>query len=515
MQVSEKLIKPSKIHETLLVAYFWKNPSLYKKYSSRQLGEATFTQDIWWQFYRLGKIMYDQGIRTFDETSVYSFLETQQDRSLIARYLEFGGYNIIEQAIEEVEGDSENIGYHIDEIQKYQILRQYQIDGLLNPDAIMKIKGKEINVLDNLIRMTLEQLKSFFKYKMTKPFTSANSGNIKVKKLIAERQETFEELNKGISLGLPFREAPRLTKITKGAKLGNLTYLVLSSGIGKTSFSMEKYILSLIENEEKAQLYANEEGILRFRNTMYATISANIISNPKNKNKSWYHPEVISRERLMAGKFTQKEWAILNKIDEYLETKDDDIIMFFEIEKYVFDEVIENIETYRPLGYKHILFDTFKPDLSKGEHARWEKFSNHAQALDNCIKEGANNCACIANVQLKIGKEYRYLDLGVIGKALEISEVAGTIMAGRLMFADEYPGGTHELNAYDYKINEFIGEVEKVPYELDPEKTYLILFVPKNRFGGTLEQIVFEVDYDTNSWKEVAYVKVPRSSNVR
>jgi hypothetical protein len=115
-------------------------------------------------------------------------------------------------------------------------------------------------------------------------------------------------------------------------------------------------------------------------------------------------------------------------------------------------------------------------------------------------------------VQLKIGKEYKFLDLSTIGKSMEIVEVASVVLIGRRMYDDEIDG-RNKLYVFDYKINNFTKKYEIQNIQLDKDKNYLILFIAKNRGGTTDVQIVYEIDYATNQWIELGFVKVPRTSN--
>ena len=93
---------------------------------------------------------------------------------------------------------------------------------------------------------------------------------------------------------------------------------------------------------------------------------------------------------------------------------------------------------------------------------------------------------------------------------MEINEVASVVMMGRLLFADEYEGEKHALKPYNYVKDEFNGKWYAKPYQLDPNKQYMVLFLAKNRFGSEEEQIIYEVNYGINSFKEIALVKVPK-----
>ncbi|MEM5599334.1 hypothetical protein AAHB53_28705 [Niallia circulans] len=63
------------------------------------------------------------------------------------------------------------------------------------------------------------------------------------------------------------------------------------------------------------------------------------------------------------------------------------------------------------------------------------------------------------------------------------------------------------MNLIIGKKDEITGEWIEVPYTLDPKKTYLVLFLSKNRFGSEEEQIIYEANYSINAFEEVAFVK--------
>lgn len=493
----DEFVNPSKVHESLLVGYMYSNPKLYQKYKGRKITSETFTDNIWWFFFGVGQMMYESGIRNFDDKTMYSFIvERPQESgkpSFMDTYNRYGGFTKIRELVDECKDDDENSDFHIEEVQKYEILRWYQKAGLL--DTANKV------VVNMLCKMRLQQIKMYMQNRYKEPLMHISSGDIKISNLLDGLEDTVEILSKGQSMGIDLRDAPRLNKAIKGWQLGCLSYLVLSSGIGKTSIMTEKYLLSVIENDEKTLLFANEEGKEKFQALLIATVSSRILKDP------------ITREKITEGHYSDEEKRKISNAVKWLGEHKPDIIKIIEMERYRIEDVLDNIELYRPLGYKHILIDTFKPDTNRESRARWEKFSEHAQDVFDCIKPSVNNCAALATVQMKIGKEYRYLDLSTLGKSLEIVEVAGVILAGRLMYSDEYKGGKYELKPYNWKKSQFTGKYEKDYFELDSEKQYLVLFIAKNRYGGTDQQIIYEINYDLNAWIERGYVQVPKTNN--
>lgn len=484
------------MHESLFIGYLWKTPSLYEKYRSHNIERSTFTNDRWFDFYYIGREMYANGIRTFDDVSTYTFVSSKpkevNKKSYMELYNEHGGYASISDLLDECEKNKQNDEYHFNEIQKYECLRMFQKENLINVN--------DENLINKLCKMSLKQVQAFFQHKIGKIFSNVNCGEVVEYNLGDDLDLAIDKMNVGEAMGLPLHDSPRLSKKIKGWRKGELIYLVLSSGVGKSSLAMEKFILSLYEHKEKGQMYTNEENVWKSRNLLLATVASKILNKP------------VNREKLSEGNFDDKTLEKLNAAKEWINQHPNDLIKFYDMKKYRVEDMLTRLDIMKPMNYNYALLDTFKPDTSAKEEARWEAFSNAAQDIFNNIKPEANNIGMLATVQLKIGKEFRYLDLSAIGKSLEIVEVASVVMMGRLLYGDEVEG-KNKIFAYNWEKDAINGKWHKKEHPLDPEKTYMILFLAKNRNGGIDEQILYEVNYGINSFKEVAWVQMERKSN--
>jgi len=496
LNYAKEFVEPSFLHESLLNGYLWNNPNLYQKYKTHKITKETFTENVWYFYFTLGFEMYNNGIRDFDDKTVYTYIVSQPKevgkKSYIDSYNLFGGYDTISELMDACKTDSQNDEYHFSEIQKYESFRKLQDEALIN------VNDKDL--INKLCKVTLKQAQLYIQVKAKEAFAQVNSGDVIEHDLVDNLKETIEELNLGESMGIPLHDAPRLNRKIKGWKNGSLYYLILSSGVGKSSIAMEKFILSLFENKEKAILAINEESVKKWRQLLLSTISTKILKKP------------INREKMYEGNFTPETFKKLEDASSWARENGQGLIKTLELKKFRMQDIHNRVELYRPKGYSKLIIDTFKPDRSQSDMARWEAFSNSAQELHDLIKEDNYNVGTLATVQLKLGKETRFLDLDSTGKSMEINEVAAVVMMGRLMFADEYEG-KYALKPYNYKKDEFTGEWYPKDYKLDPQKLYLVLFLAKNRFGSEEEQILFEVNYEINSFKEVALVKVPRYGN--
>lgn len=503
----KEFIEPSGLHEGLFVGSLWNNPKLYRKYKNDQLtqyndktNEGLFTKKDFYFLYKLGEQMYSSGVQSFNETTVYAFISSQPDIgsfNWLKTYNKYGGFNKVQQLIDDC-ADNGNESYHYSEIQKFSLLRYYENNGLLNPEKEIKTKKGYVKIKNMLCEMNLEKVKSYFNLVTKKGSISAGTNNIKVSNFSDGLDDSVKKFNKGESMGLPLYGSPRLSRLIKGWKDGNFIFLVLSSGVGKSSFSIAKFAIPILESStEKAFWGVNEENKERFHHTLLSTVSNSVVKSP------------ITRERLSEGNFSQDEWDSINKSKCWIESKPSDKIKFAEIERFYLDEYLETLEMYRSLGYNKGVLDTFKPDASKQEQARWEKFSAMSVDIFDCVKPSANNIGMLATLQLKIGMDVRYLDLDCIGKAKEVVEPADVIIMGRLLFADEYDGS--KLKVYDY-VDDGTGSFHAKEIILDESKEYAIFFIPKNRNGSKTEQVVYEIDYNTNDWVEVGYARMKKSA---
>lgn len=494
MKHIKEFVEPSFIHESLLCGYLWSEPSLYQQYRTHKVTATTFTEKVWYFYFSLGQEMFENGIRDFDPKTVYSYVTSRPKEngkmSYIDAYNSFGAHTTIKELMDVCKTDSQNELYHFKEIQKFESLRYIQDASLINVD--------DRDMIIKMAKMNLAQVQLFVQTKFKEAFSHINSGDVAEYDLVEGLTTVIEEMNKGETMGMPLHDAPRLNRKIKGWKDGALYYLVLASGVGKSSITMEKFILGLFENQEKTLLAINEESNTKWQILLLATIASKILKTP------------INREKLFEGNFTPDILEKLKKAQEWAEANGNGLVKTIELKRYRIEDIFSRVELYRPQGYKKLIIDTFKPDRSSSEMARWEAFSNSAQDLHDLIKEDNYNVGTLATVQLKIGKEIRYLDLECTGKSMEINEVASVVMMGRLLYDDEYEGEKYALKPYNYEKDEFNGKWHVKPYKLNPDKQYLILFLSKNRFGSEEEQIMYEVNYGINSFKEVCLVKCPK-----
>lgn len=464
----------------------WNNPQLYRQFKNHNITKETFTNEMWYHYFKLGETMYENGVRTFDEETVASFLDSRRNtnKGAIDKYNEFGGYDTVGFVRELCNDEKQNEEYHLSEMQKYEALRKFYNNGLLN------VENKTL--VNMLCNMTLKQIQTYFNHRVKEAFQNVNHGQVEVSDLVDEDiYETIDEMDKGTAMGIPFIDCPRLNKVTKGWQKGNLSMVVMPSGVGKSTFVRTIFIMTLIKQNEKGIVFVNEEGRKQWIISVLGVIANTVLKKKLNKDK------------IFEGNYDDYTKATLKEAADWLLANRPDMLKLIVLKKYRFEDVLNYAEYYKALGADFMVLDTFKQDGTHTDMARWEALSNNAQALYDLIKEENLNMGCIATLQLKIGKVFRFLDHDSVGKSKEVVEVAGVTMLGRLLFADEYHGKKNDIKPFNFvKKN---GKWKKEPYILDDSKEYIIFYFGKSRYGSTQNQIIYRVDYAYNTLEEVAW----------
>lgn len=471
----------------------WNSPSLYRKYKSHDITKDTFTSDLWYFYYRLGEAMWNSGVRTFDEETTVSFITTQNNPKILKDFEKHGYYETVGYVQEWCRSDKNNEDYHLSEIQKYESLRNFEKEGLIDPE--------NTKLINKLSGASLTAIQTYFNYQFKKSFKNVNSGQIEFVDLIDEEiYEDIEEMKKGSNMGVPIFHAPRLTKTIKGWLEGKLGYLILPSGVGKSTIVRSLFLMTIITQKRKGLIFINEESKTSWRMSMLSVVATYVLKKR------------ISRDKIFEGNWDDYTDSVLKEAAAWLLENQPKFLKLGILKKYRFEDVLNWAEYYKAHGVTHMVLDTFKPDGSETDMARWQIFGSNAQDLYDLVKEENLNMGTLATLQLKIGKIDRFLTNDSVGKSKEVVEVADYTMLGRLLFKDEYEGGKNQIHAFNYVKRD--GKWEEEKYVLDPKKEYLIIFLGKNRLGSASRQIIFEINYDFNEVKEVAYAEMKQDAPV-
>lgn len=209
-----------------------------------------------------------------------------------------------------------------------------------------------------------------------------------------------------------------------------------------------------------------------------------------------------NRQRFIQGGFTEDDLHHIKLAQEWLE-KQEGRIIYVETADYSIQSVKKIIRKYSKVGYGLFIFDTLKPEIESSDRA-WAEFSETAKELFMIAK--AEDVAIIATAQLSAESMARKFWSRCVGKSRAIAETATQVVMFRSLSNDE----KSKIFVYNLHRDKDSGKLTSIrdEYKLDPNKDYIVLFLPKNRFGDTKPQIVYERNMAWNSLKEVGLTDI-------
>ena len=452
----------------------WQCPDEIDGYKNVVNGKDILTEDGMF-YYGILKQLSKLGYETFDSATLYTFLS---DKDVLREgYERRGGHKTVEEIKSLIKPN--NIDSYYDELMKNNIL--------------INLYNSGFNILRELERfkeMTANEVYDYYDYHLNN-VCIGKVDKIKAEDLSDGYDEYIHEWDQGRMVGFKIGY-PMLNYRLAGVHKKNLLLHMAHIGNGKTTSSILFYILPAIESGENVCIIANEQGISEFRQMILSSVVFNKVGYRK-----------MNRQKFIRGKFSEQEKQAMRDGVEWLRQCEGKII-FIETADYSIGTVKKIVKKYSKLDFGLFIFDTLKPSVESNERA-WAEFSEVAKELFMLAKK--EDVAIVATAQLSAeSMSRRFLDLSCVGKSKAIAETATQVVMFRSLTAEEKDG---KLMVYEREKDEngkYINQ--KVERKLDPNKDYVVLFTPKNRFGDTGPQIVYERNMSFNTMYEIGYAEV-------
>lgn len=447
-------------------------------YKNIRNGTDILTEDAMFYF-GIAQRLRNLGYNAFDNVAVYTFLS---DRPTIQKEFETkGGYATVREIVELINID--NISTYYDELIKSNMILNLYTSGF---DVL-----KEIHKLK---RMNSTEIYDYYDFKLNN-LCLGKIEKIKPSDLSDGYDDFIDDWDKGTAVGFKIGY-PMLNYHLAGVHKQNLLLHLAHIGKGKTTSAILLYILPVVENGQDVCIIANEQGESEWRQMILASVLFNKIGKTSDLG--------MNRQRFITGNFTQGQREAMAKAQEWLRNQEGKIT-FITLNDYAIDNIKKIVKKYARLGTGMFVVDTLKPEMENSDKA-WADFSETAKELFFISKK--EDVAVVATAQLSsdsIGR--RFLDLSCIGKSRAIAETAGQVTMMRALSREE----KEKLKAFIYPTDKETGKRSKVRQliDLDPEEDYVVIFIPKNRFGSTDVQILYQRSMSFNTMKEIGYVEIP------
>lgn len=471
----KQLIENREKIECNFIFSLWQDPSNIAEYKNVVNGVDIITEDGQF-YYGIMCQLNSLGYNTLDHVTIDTYLSDKKD--LYAQFELRGGYKTVQELTSIL--DVDNLPTYYDELVKNNMLLKLYDEGF---DVMRN--------LSKLSKMSSTDIYDYYDFKLNN-ICVEKIDKLKAENLSEGYEQYIEEWDKGAMVGYKIG-FPMLNYRLAGVHKSNLLLHLAHIGNGKTTSSILFYVLPAIESGENVCIIANEQGVSEFRQMILSTVVFNKVGYRK-----------MNRQKFIRGNFNEEEKEAMREGAAWLKNCPGKIT-FIETEDYSIGSVKKIIKQYSKLAHGLFIFDTLKPAVESSERA-WAEFSEVAKELFITAKK--EDVAVVATAQLSAeSASRRFLDLSCVGKSRAIAETATQVVMMRTMTSEEKT--KLQVFVWDREAEEDgkYQNVKKV-IPLDPDKEYIILFTPKNRFGAVNPQIVYERNMSFNTMNEIGYVEI-------
>lgn len=294
-----------------------------------------------------------------------------------------------------------------------------------------------------------------------------------------------------------------LNRITKGFVRG-LTGVGARSGVGKSSFMLSVFVMSMLENSNsKICLYCNEQTA----NVMMISLFFGFLSqvfNMRQREGEKYHKlgqVQLSRDKYISGTLTEEDLKRFVLIIKLFKKEYKNRIIHSYFEDMTPTNLANDIRKKYKSGVKFFFYDTFK-----STEEDYKQIMNLATVFDQVTKKFPIH----GYLSLQLSDEsagVSYLDNRYLASAKGIKRLLECLLLMRKLDTDELKY---------LKVHKLGREDQTVPINLEG-KNYYAVFIDKNRNGSEGVVLLYEIYLDLLKYKEIGVIgNMPKDSlNIR
>ena len=460
--------------EASIVSMIYKNPDLLRE---TNLSLNDFHHNCWKVYFEIAKdLIINEKKVTLSEVDIGLYLE-KHPKLADKYYNEYGGYQTIENASAYIK--EENFDSYVRDLRKWNTVAKLLKHGF----------PCDKERLSEICDMSAEDLYDEYTVYLNDIFANIDN-NVKSYNGFDGMKSLIDELDAGKNVGIPFANCDILNRETGGMLGGNIIGFGASSGVGKSTLSINYIFPTIMKNDLRALFIINEEDETKFRKEALCWYCTNVLKHP------------IPKRILRDGKFDKETKEVLYKAAEWFESeKEKKHITIIPLEQYTARTVIKLIKKYTKMGCDVIVLDTLKESFDSRDKESWKSLMTDCVDFYDNIKH-TNTCMVITYQLVK--KKSKYLTNADIGISKGILDIFSVNIFFRRPLQTEYEGGKDELYCY----NPIKDTNSKLEFKLKKDTHYMIGFISKNRHGMSDIQIISEADFSINKYKDLGYCNV-------
>ena len=472
----EQINKDREKTEAAFVFCMWKDPELFGDYLSINDGKIkTLKNEDAVFYYNLGKAMYQQGYKSFDNITVTTFIDNKKE--IKKKFEEYGGYREVNNLMQLV--SPENIEAFYD-----KICRMNSLSTLCTKyDEIFGDVKRFDNASNSEVYDTFDLINNS---------VALNTGSGAEIETLEITDDFIKELNNGEDFGLNYgKNAPILNYTTLGIPRGDVSMFAGHSGCGKSSFIFENLIIPFIEQNIDCAILSNE-----MRSKVYKLLLlAHVLTHDLNYWK-------LTRKKLKIGKFSDEDMAMIKQAQIIINEKYSNI-KFIKLQSDNINVIFQHIKRLAHQGTVCFAWDTMKSDEVFDE-SMWQALLMNSRRLYHLADN--LNISIVVTYQLALYTvNQRWLDASCLANGKQIKEVFSEMIYMRQLWQDEYTGKKYDCKPFKYKKD---NNKIKEYFDLKEDKKYMVCFVDKTRNDEDKITVLFEWQGAWNQWREIGYCTI-------
>lgn len=482
--------------ELLLVGAIWKDPALYLEYGGYIRPPYDFSDPVTRFFYDTFEIYYKNFSEMVDATKVNTFMS--QSDSRLKSYAEYGGWKTLEQIIRTA--DPDDTEKYFNSVKKYSLLREYQKYGF-PVDKIMSSKNFEnltATQIYQLVRAKADQIHTVIS--CSSDMENLLGGDLNLTDKYLEKPEMGKpfpwEFYDTYFLGIRPKTVLLEGALSNEGKTRKVFYFALCAAIEgeRVLFlanemdkdSMLKCMLTTAINNE---CFRKLHGV--YIDKPEREIALGLYRNDKGNfiiKKSGETPE----EYIARVYEESEEYRQVKKVEAWLHSLGGEKLFFVDCSRDYSDKALEaHIRKAKAIhDVTVVVYDLLKCMNIES----WDVLKLTATR----IKELANELSIMVYETFQLRDEAKYtpipeMNSNLIGASKGIKHTADEMVLTKKIDEEEY-------SKYAYlAIDDDWGD-ELNEHDLQPDKTYYVSVIDKNRVGATHKFGIFEVDLNLNRW---------------
>ena len=491
-------------NEFLFIGCLYKQPDLMVEYSHYVREKYDFSDQATRFYYECALVLFKRSTQQFTKSNIMIFMAEDSER--LATYKKFGGWKVIEFWMNAaVVADVKN---YFEVLKKYSLLREYQRSGYA-VDRIMKFKNFEM--------LTAADVYKIIRGRADK-INTVIMGDVEIEVLNSHMSDMVDSCLESPDVGfeIPFAI---LNDVFRGMQRKTIMAVAAMSNAGKSRLMIKLVAYATLVLKEKTLIMLNEMTVDKMRKALLTTVinnpeyrtlhGVNITKPEKEIVLGQYRDsngDIIFRKTDSDGMYTEsledyrkrieaesEEYRKVKAIAQWIENETQETMLVKDMSADYSDQALqfEIRKAVMTHGVKMWFYDTCKNEQT-GE---WAAFKMTVTALSELCKP--LNVFGYLSMQLTDDTNAIMPDdmnSSCIAEAKSTKHVLDSLIMIKEISKRDY-------HKYEYSFDDpEWGSAQHVP--LNNDKRYYCFVVDKNR-GGEKPKLLYEIDLNLNTWREV------------